>query len=183
MKDGLDEIRLEVTERTADAIQRVDQNHVLTERVNEKLDAVLAMLESQSSEPGMRNYQISTPVQAPPGMEGQGLPGIMETHTPAQAQRSPHFENVDERPIPAIPVPRFWRGTQHNGAPSSPPMTSFVEEWWKWLPPARVAWYRRTDQYSKSEAADWILVGPWSPDHDESELQDLPEAEPEIVRL
>ena len=55
MKDGLDELRLEVTERTADAIQRVDQNHVLTSRVNEKLDAVLAMLESQSSEPGIRN--------------------------------------------------------------------------------------------------------------------------------
>ena len=123
----MDEIRIEVTERTADAIQRVDQNHVLTSRVNEKLDAVLAMLESQSSEPGMRNYQISTPVQAPPGMEGQGLPGIMETHTPAQAQRSPHFEHVDERPIPAIPVPRCWRGAQHNGTPLPPPMTSFVE--------------------------------------------------------
>ena len=41
----------------------------------------------------------------------------------------------------------------------------------------------RKDQYKRTEAADWILMGPWRPDHDESELQDLPEAEPEVVRL
>ena len=111
---------MEVTERTAEAMQRIDQHHVLISRVDEKLDTVVGMLKRH----GTQNFEISTPVQSPPGIM---QPSIMETHTPVQAHRSPHFEQIDERPIPAIPIPRFF-GQPRTSAPSSPPMMSLSYE-------------------------------------------------------
>ena len=126
---GLEEVRTEVLERNAETIQRVDQHHVLTSRVNEKLDEVMNMLSTQHARPP--HFELSTPVPSPPGIMH---PGVMETHTIAQAQRSPHFRLPDERPspvpdarpIPEIPTPRWMRGAQHTSAPMSPPMMSFA---------------------------------------------------------
>ena len=103
---GMEDLRTEVVERTAEAMQRIDQHHVLTTRLDQKLDKVLEMLTKDGGGPS--RFDISSPVPEPPGI---GQPGVMETHTVAQAQRSPHFEPMIER----------------EARPASPPMMSFVQ--------------------------------------------------------
>ena len=76
--DHMEKLQIEVTERTAEAMQRIDQHHVLISRVDEKLDTVVEMLKRN----GTQNFEISTPVPSPPDIM---QPSIMETHTPVQA--------------------------------------------------------------------------------------------------
>ena len=57
--DHMEKLQMEVTERTAEAMQRIDQHHVLISRVDEKLDTVVEMLKRN----GTQNFEISTPVQ------------------------------------------------------------------------------------------------------------------------
>ena len=99
-----------------EARQRDDEHRETIAKVDEKLDALMAMVQKSVESREHQIFQISTPV--PP-------PGIMDTHTLEQARRSPHSAvQPKERPISSIPMPRMT-GTRE--VVDSPPMMSFVD--------------------------------------------------------
>ena len=115
----------DVNERVTAIQAKNDEHTAFISTVTEKLDSIMVILMRVSNGNGTESFEISTP-------QSQPAQGPLETHRPAQINRSAHFGNSvaepgNSRPVD-MPMPRFnGIGDSPAPYPSSPPMVSFVD--------------------------------------------------------